>query len=500
MRQLPSPSRQKKQSLLIGGCALALGALAWGTQYWRTPGQTGYELRARPELILGLDKVSARHAAMLREGMLHMSNTFASPEELASDSPAAVALFGKACPAPDAQLLAKDIPPSTALLPTQGEIAPGITVISIVCRSGDLYHEESGILANKEEAGREWERPAWLTAQLGGRVLVESPVGLRVHGGFNRKTPQTSFRLVFRSSHGGHDAAPAGLFFGGDAPASSEFVLTNASHPSRFKGALATEIASLTGCHTSQCTPAVVYLNGTRVPAPYFIYQRQSDEFVKQRFGLADVDWVRLKSRRPNENENYIVWRKWIRRERNPISMAEEAARFDLEELSAWVLAMTFTATSDNNQGGYFRDRASPDAVWRTLTWDMDQSFNNTTQVVEGKRINFCEQPFEAIIGDRSRLFFRLIEGSSEYRDYFRQFVRQKLETCLTDEKLMPLMDRYVSIARMQPDKAPQLLDELAQCREFLATRRNTYLQYVEQRLREAEEFQRKRMGQIAEN
>jgi hypothetical protein len=500
MHELPSPSRQRKQSILLGSCTFALVALAWGTQQWRTAGQAGYALRAQPELILGVDKIGARHAAMLREGMLEMSHTFAKAEELASDSPAAQALYGGACPPPDARLLSQEMPPSTALLPPRGEIAPDITIISIVCRSKDLYDADSGIISNKEEVGREWERPAWITGQLGGRMLVESPAGLRVHGGFNRKTPQTSFRLVFRSSYSGHDAAPAGLFFGSDAPASSEFVLTNASHPSRFKGALATEIAALAGCHTSRCTPAVVYLNGVRIPAPYFIYQRQSEEFVKQRFGLANVDWVRLKSRSPNENENYIVWRKWIRRERDPISMAEEAAHFDLEELSAWVLAMTFTATTDNNQGGYFRDRTSPDAVWRTLTWDMDQAFNDMLHVVEGKRIDYREQPFEAIIGDRARLFFRLIEGSSEYRDYFRQFVRRKLESSLTNEHLMPLVDRYMHIARMQPDKAPQLLDELARSREFLANRRNTYLQYVEQRLRQAEEFQRKRMDQIAEN
>jgi hypothetical protein len=500
MRQLLPPSRQRKQSLLLGSCALALVALAWAMPKWPTAGQAGYALRARPELILGVDKIGPRHAAMLREGMLVMSHTFATAEELSSTSPAALALYGKDCPPPHRQLLAQDMPPSTALLPPPGEIAPDIAVISLVCRSKDLYDPESGIIANKLEVGRAWERPAWLSARQGERLLVESPVGLRVHGGFNRKTPQTSFRLVFRSSYGGHDSAPAGLFFGGDNHHSSEFVLTNAAHPSRFKGALATEIAALAGCHTSRCAPAVVYLNGVRIPAPYFIYQRQSEDFVKHRFGLADVDWVRLKSRGPNENQNYIVWRKWIRRERNPISMAEEAERFDLEDLSAWVLAMTFTATTDNNQGGYFRDLTSPGAVWKTLTWDMDQAFNHVLYVVEGRRINYREQPFEAIIGDRARLFFRLIEGSSEYRAYFRQFVRRKLETSLTEENLMPLVDRYVHIARMQPDKAPQLLDELAQGREFLATRRNTYLQYVEQRLRQAEEYQRKRMDQIAEN
>src|SRR5690606_5521176 len=103
-----------------------------------------------------------------------------------------------------------------------------------------------------------------------------------------------------------------------------ELVLSNADHPSRFNAALATEIATLAGCKVSRCVPAIVYLNGTEVRSPFFIYEHQSPDFVQGRFGLADVDWVRMKSREPVENEAYIEWRRWVRRPRNPILMEEE--------------------------------------------------------------------------------------------------------------------------------------------------------------------------------
>lgn len=496
----PTALLRRRHAFLLTGSAVVLLVLALGVEHWPANGLEAYDARSRPELIHGVDKVTRRNAAFLQMGLLKMSHEFCEPEMLAAHAPAAVQLFGQECPKPPAHLLEQDLPPSTALLPPVGSIPPGITLVSLVCRSEHLFGEEDGIVTNPLETGPEWERPAWVSARLDSEVLVESPIGLRIHGGFTRMTPQKGFRLVFSNDHGGKPAAPEGLFFGKDSPASSHFVLTNAWHPSRFKGAVATEIAGLLGCHVSKCVPVLVQINGTAIKAPFFIYQHQSAEFVRKRFGVEDIDFVRLKAREPNENESYIEWRKWIRRERFPISMEEEGARFDLAELSAWVVAMTFTATSDNNQGGYFKDRKDPNAKWRTLVWDMDQAFNDTAHVHHGRRVNFRDQPFEALIGDRARLFFRLIEGSAEYREWFRTYVRQQLRTNLTQEKVMAIVDRYTAIAKLQPHTAPGLMESLQHSREFLTERQNTYLQLVEQRLGEAEKFHDTRLGFFAEN
>lgn len=489
----PTASLRKRQACLLGMCVLLLLGLALGRKHWSTAGLAGYEKRARPELILGVDKITRRNAAFLQMGLLKVSPDFCTAEELAASSPQAVELYGAPCPAPDPQRLEQGLPPSTALLPEVQGLDPRLTVVSVVCRATDLFDPAQGIVSNALETGREWERTAWLSARRGTELLVESPIGLRIHGGYSRKVPEKGFRLVFHRDYSGFPVSPPGLFFGAGTPPASTFVLSNVTHYTRFNGALATEIAGLAGCHVSRSEPAVLYLNGTPIKAPFFLYQHQTADFVRRRFGLKNIDWVHMKAREPEDNAAYVQWRRWVRRERYPISMAEEAARFDLSELSAWVLAMTFTVTTDNNQGGYFRDRDDPAAVWHTTAWDLDRAFDRMDYVVDGREINYSERPFEALGGERARLFFRLIEGSAEYRDYFRNFVRDKFNTTLGPANLNALVDRYVAIARMHPYHSPIILVSLEQTREFLATRHDTYLQQLEERLTQAEETHKSR-------
>jgi hypothetical protein len=337
------------------------------------------------------------------------------------------------------------------------------------------------------EMGRHSERPAWLTARLGAEVLLESPVGLRIHGGSSRASPNKSFSLVFREEYGGHDKFPRGLFFGADTPPASHVVLMNATHPSRFMGALGTEIAAELGCNTSRLTPAIVYLNGTQILSPFFLYQHQSPDFVIQRFGMTDIEWVRLKANRDRENAAYVKWRQWIRKDRFPTLLSEEAKHYDIPDLNAWALAMSFTSTADNNQGAYFRDRSRDDGAWRSLVWDFDCAFaDETGKSSRGPYMNRTD-PIETLIGDRARLFHRLMERSPEYRGEFRRFAHEALATRLPKEKLMALVERYERLALSYPMASMELKQQMAQSRKFLESRHEFYLEYLDRSLRQFE-------------
>jgi hypothetical protein len=257
-------------------------------------------------------------------------------------------------------------------------------------------------------------------------------------------------------------------------------VLLNASHPSRFNSALAQEIAAELGCHVSRSTPAVVYLNGTEIKSPFFLYEHQSPHFLKGRFGLEDVDWVRLKSNAPVENPAYVEWRRWIRRPRHPVLLSEEAARFNLHELNAWVLAITFTGTGDHNQGGYFKNRVDPRAVWQTLTWDLDWAFDEVEHQIHGRAVHHSRRPFEGLQGDRGRLFHRLFENSKEYREVFQSFAQSKLQNELTQEKLLAVMDRYDALARAHPSSSPGLLMVMERTRAYLERRHEEYIRMLD--------------------
>ena len=159
-------------------------------------------LRFKPELIAGKDRISQRVALLLRAGLVKMSPHFATSSELASDSKCAQKFFGgSSCTAPDARLLAQDLPPSTALLPAAAAVPAGITTVSLVCPSRDLFHSRTGIMRHPEWRGHDSEKVAWMSARLGSQLLVESPIGLRLHGGHSRFFPQKSLTLVFRAKY-----------------------------------------------------------------------------------------------------------------------------------------------------------------------------------------------------------------------------------------------------------------------------------------------------------
>lgn len=482
----PTETHPHKGHVLPIACVLVLVGLVVAVELWPTMGMEGYAQRAKPELILGRDKITTRNAAYLRMGLLKMSHTFCEPHELAADSKTALDLYGHPCPAPDPAVLARDMPPSTALLPpTNGGIPEGVTVVSVVCRNDHLFDPAHGIVTNPHDTGKSSERPAWVSARLGSKILLESPIALRIHGGFSRKTPNKSFSLNFRENYGGHAKCPPGLFFGSDTPAADQIVLMNAHNPGKFKGALGTEIAAMLGCNTSRLTPAVVYLNGTLIKSPFFLYQHQSAEFVEDRFALEDIDWVRLKAEDRKESDEFVRWRQWIRKDRFPTLLKDEAAKYDIEDLSNWAMAISYTSTGDNDQGAYFRDRSASPSVWHSLVWDMDCAFTQGPKPDYAVPYSNADDPFPWLQGNRARLFLRLMERTPEYRDLFQRHVQEALTTKLPKEKLMAMADRYVQLARSHPGTYDGLVISVEEARDFLQTRHEAYQAYLDKKLQE---------------
>lgn len=482
--------RSSRSIWLACGSFIVLLATAIAFELRPDAGLKAYRLRARPEIILGQDKITPRKAQMLRMGLLKMSSQFLPASELASSSPAAANLFGSPCPEPDAARLAQDIPPSTALLPDPSTTPDGVIAVSVVCGQNSLFDPEHGIVIHPLNRGKDSERPAWLSARCGGELLLQSPVGLRIHGGHSRKSPEKSFTAVFRENYSGHHASPAGLFFGPGTPAARQFILLNAGHSSRFNGALAAEIAERLGCNTSRLAPALVHLNGTRLRSPYFLYQQQSPSFVSSRFGIEHPDWYRLKGLNPRVSEEFNAFRRWIRSVPAPMSMRDASTRFELEDLSAWALAIAFTATIDNDQGAYFRDADNPESRWRSLTWDLDRSFVTEPQKTEAGWTDCSQEPFDVLLGYRGELFTRLFQESPEYRDYFALFVREKLSEILDKDTLMVMADRYVDLARTLTATESSTTQVMLNTREFLKTRHAFFLNYLDRKLKEARDGQ----------
>lgn len=459
---------------------LALALLSW--HVLPTGGLRAYRVRAKPALVLGRDKVTKRNAAFIRMGLMTISPAFCRPHDLAADAPEAVRLYGQSCPPPSENRLTGARPPSTELLPPpRADLPAEASEVSVVCPAEDLFGTQNGLVIHPFERGSDWERPAWVTVRSGEGALWESPAGLRIHGGSSRVGPMKSFGLCFRESYGGFDASPPGMFLGPGAGGAGRWLLITAYEASQFNNVLATEIAGRLGCRISRAAPAVFHLNGTEILAPYFIVEHQSTEFVARQYGLKEVEWYRLKTgteRLPAFEE----WRRWLRKEKTG-DLDVHRSRFDIDDLCAWVLAMSFTSTTDNDQGAYFRDRSKPESPWHCLTWDLDAAFNTGPYTYKDRTVDAGRQCFDILVGDRSLLFFKLVSGSAEFRDYFRAFAERKLRNELTPERVVGIAQRHLDLARRLPNVPPAALEALESSRDFLARRHDFYFAALEELL-----------------
>lgn len=368
----------------------------------------------------------------------------------------------------------KLLPSSTAV--SKEVIQDGVPTISLVADHGGLYSRERGIVAHPFERGLRWERWASLSYFEGGRLKYETPAGLRIHGGKSRNGPIKSFAVLFRRTYSGHPRAEAAVFWDGQSPAIERLVLSNTDKSNRFLNALALEIADRAGCIASRSQPVRVFLNGERMGCGYFAMEHQSREFLRDRFGHDDFEWVRLK----NENDERLSFKFdwlqfWLKTWPDEVTLEGVSKRFDLDNLCAWVFAVTLCDTRDEDQGGYFLDLRDPQAVWRSLVWDLDGSFNHGNP-------NWTEKFYiDQLKGFRGRLFLKLCQNDPDFRAYYRHFVEQKLKGSTSPDAIRGLIEKYRRIARSDvfADRQDQLLDLLDETERFVLHRAEMYLTWL---------------------
>lgn len=361
------------------------------------------------------------------------------------------------------------LPSSTAVPPEF--LRDGLPTISLVSDEAGLYSPDFGIIANGWEKGRRWERATFLSYFENGELRYETPAGLRVHGGQSRGGDIKSFALIFRRTYSGAPRAQRGVFFDGQSDAIQRLVLSNTDKPKRFLNALALDIADRVGCLTSRSQPVRVFLNGERIESGYFALEHQSREFLRHRFGHDDFQWVRLKGNSP-PSLKFDLLESWVNVWRHGVNLESAAERFDLDDLCAWVFAVTLCHTTDEDQGGYFLDEHRPEALWRTLVWDMDGSFNH------GKRVKKQKFDMERLRGFRARLFRRLCENDPAFRVRFRAFAEGVLNERMNAAARRELVEKYRRLLATDifVHERKDLTGKLDEAERFLNARAEMYL------------------------
>ncbi len=183
-----------------------------------------------------------------------------------------------------------------------------VPVVSLVAEPEDLYGEEKGIIANPEEKGREWERPAhfeYFTPE--GVRDISMNVGIRINGAYSRRFDMKSFRVYARSEYDTQKNIKYDFFSGGLIPAVEKngelkniekfkrIVLRGGGNESDawevtfFRDILSQSLMVGTSLDLQSYQPAVVYVNG-EFYGVLNIRERMDDRYLASHYNCSEED------------------------------------------------------------------------------------------------------------------------------------------------------------------------------------------------------------------
>ena len=178
-----------------------------------------------------------------------------------------------------------------------------LPLLSVIAEPELLWDPASGVIANPENRGRDWEAPVELMFFEGERshapqqLAFVSPAGLRVHGSASRGYPKLSLRLYFRAEYG-NGRLNYDLYAGQANMALQQFdrlLLHSGAQDYAYpdsrgnwtllRASLLYELAAQVGVYTAQSRPALLFVNG--VSQGIFQMRTVVDEtYLHDRYGF----------------------------------------------------------------------------------------------------------------------------------------------------------------------------------------------------------------------
>jgi hypothetical protein len=353
--------------------------------------------------------------------------------------------------------------PSTRFAPPEARSAttPFVSLWLDPCRLARLH-------ATPWARGRGTEETGWVSVFDGGRLVLESAVGVRLHGGISREVAPYSYRLYFRREHGAPGVPGALLEEGGGAGLEpharapvSRLILAELDDkdsdgtPWYLPGETALAIARRVGAETPRSRPLLFSLAGE--PARAGLATEQiGDELIARRFGHTNFDLVRGK-RQPSDPGEELDRAEldWIASRPAPLTQSVAGTRYDLESLLSWLVAVVYCGTGDLYQDAMVRDRtgAVRGGRWFWIHWDHDMSFRTPPR---NSRFGRFEDAFpyvvwstrETDVAPARSLLVRLLTEDPEFRDRVAARFDRAFTNELTPDFLDALVARQLEEAR----------------------------------------------------
>ena len=336
----------------------------------------------------------------------------------------------------------------------------GIPLLSLTLDPPDLWDEESGIFANPQFYGREWERPAeiyYYDPQQG--TGLQAPAGVRVHGARSRAYDKKSLRLYFRSAYGqpffeypvfpdADEEDPSAqrhkrlvLHDGGqDFPAVS-------FNGTLIRNELIGNLARQAGGYATHSRPALLFING-RPWGIYNLRERIDDRYLAEEFQIKEPDLLSgFEHRLEASYGDSAHWDNLIAFVAANDLTSEDNYNYvktqvNLDNFIDYALFQIITANADwpHNNQLKFRDRAN--GRWHWMFWDSDFAFGLMTDSYIEKDMFAHILDHEDELQQQSSLLLRKLLQNPEFKTLFLSRLADLLNTVFTPQNVLAEIDR----------------------------------------------------------
>lgn len=172
-----------------------------------------------------------------------------------------------------------------------------LPVISIVTDADNFFAEETGLYANANESGAEWERPAHFELfETGGSQAVSLNMGVRLSGNSTRANAQKSMRFYAKNSYDESQPVVEYEIFDGLTKSNSDDPLTtfkrvllrnsgNDNSSTMFRDSLMQDLVSDLNLDSQASRPCVAFVNG-EFWGIYNIRERYDDHYFANHYDI----------------------------------------------------------------------------------------------------------------------------------------------------------------------------------------------------------------------
>ncbi len=331
----------------------------------------------------------------------------------------------------------------------------GIPLLSLVIDPQDLWDEDSGIFANPQQRGRQWERVANLfyhDPQQG--TAVTAPAGVRVHGARSRNYDKKSLRLYFRGEYG-QPYLEYRVFPDSDKTRFKRLVLHDGGQDfpavsyngTLLRNELVGNLVRQAGGYATYSRPALIFING-QLWGIYNIRERIDDRYLAEEFQIDDADL--LSGFEYDLQASYgdsAHWDHLIDYVAANDLTEEEAylyvqTQVNLDNFIDYALIQIITANADwpHNNQLKFRDRAN--GAWHWMFWDSDFAFGLMTDSYIEKNMFTHILDHEDELQQQSSLLLRKLLENPDFKKRFLNRLAGLLNTVFAADNVLPEIDR----------------------------------------------------------